>query len=170
LKSSQRPNSPNTSSKSPVVSKYYPTHNRFTQPLPKSPTDGRVRADSNGSSKGSPKFIRSPSVVQVCFLLYYFFIFIVFTGFYIYIYILFFIFYFYLLLFILQFVKQLTGPQLSEMQTLFNHYDADKDGRIDYSSVRSIVKEINPSIDSNGNFYFSLFLYIKSEHKVLRRE
>eukprot|EP00026_Physarum_polycephalum_P004716 Phypoly_transcript_04739.p1 GENE.Phypoly_transcript_04739~~Phypoly_transcript_04739.p1 ORF type:complete len:459 (+),score=99.46 Phypoly_transcript_04739:130-1377(+) len=50
---------------------------------------------------------------------------------------------------VVQFVKHLTGPQLSEIQTLFNHYDVDKDGRIDHASVRSIVREINPAINSN---------------------
>ncbi len=49
-----------------------------------------------------------------------------------------------------QFVKHLTVPQLAEMQTLFNHYDHDKDGRIDHASVRSIVTEINPQINKDG--------------------
>lgn len=113
-----------SSSSSPATSKYYPSHNQFIQPskspavspkLEKKEEKKEQKKEENTKERpprtGSPKFIRSPSVVQ--------------------------------------FVKQLTGPQMSEMQTLFNHYDHDKDGRINRSSVATIVKEINPSISAS---------------------
>lgn len=54
-------------SSSPVTSKYYPSHNQFTQPAARSLSPKLEKKEEKIERTGSPtpKFIRSASVVQV---------------------------------------------------------------------------------------------------------
>jgi len=66
---------------------------------------------------------------------------------------------------VVDFVQHLTPSQLAEMQKLFNHYDNDKDGKIDHVSVRTIIRDINPNLANED--ISSLLQTIDGDHDGL---